>query len=387
MPITLLSLLDLLPSMRNLLEIETEEKKENFKKRLKDFVEHVTLGLSDQQLITGLAILTIGYTRHCTISSRHFWIVFDLSFFSAVTHLASLLALRSYFSKYRRLRDFRVFLMLCNYIMLLVAAILTFRDYNPMTRDCLIQCTFDRIRSKHLGVSGMYTTQMVLLTLAFFWQLVMMYMKDDAWEMRHDMILRALKADTPNGGNPKTYPDFLDRRNRALEDVKLHGKSWTRTVRDVVKLRHCRRIIYSWLWDMDKKYGGRDGHRGRKSYQFVQWAVLMLVAPPAAVVWLVILTLWALGVGRLVTDRQWAVRAENMWTFGQVLPMLIVVLPFFTVTEELQAEQKSPTPQEKALEPSTEEDSTHTGTPPGTSDSHNERDLLNQESMSPSERV
>jgi hypothetical protein len=62
----------------------------------------------------------------------------------------------------------------------------------------------------------------------------------------------------------------------------------------------------------------------------------MMVAPPAAVLWLVILTLLALGVGRVVMDRRWAVGKENVWSFRQVLPMLIVVLPFFTVTEELQ---------------------------------------------------
>jgi hypothetical protein len=62
----------------------------------------------------------------------------------------------------------------------------------------------------------------------------------------------------------------------------------------------------------------------------------MMVAPPAAVLWIVILTLLALGMGRGVMDRRWAVGKENAWSFGQVPPMLIVVLPYFTVTEELQ---------------------------------------------------
>ena len=333
MPITLLSLLDLFPRLQGLLKINNRE---NFEQRFKDSVEHITLGLSDQQLITGLSILTIGYTKHCSISSRHFWIVFDLSFFSAVTHLASLLALRSYFTNYRRLRDFRVFLMLCNYIMLLVASILTFRDYNPTTKYCPIRCTFDRIRSKHLGASGMYTTQMALLTLVFFWQLVMMYVMEDAWKMRHKMIMRSVNANVPDDGKPDTYDEFLKKRIRTLENDIMHEKRWTQVVRHVVKLRYLRKRIYTWLRSVDEKYGGREGRGGSKSYEFVQWAVLMLIAPPSAVVWLVILTLWALGVVRLVMDRQWAVQGENMWTFGQVLPMLIVVLPFFTVTEELQ---------------------------------------------------
>jgi len=384
MPITLLSLLDLFPALPRLLHLTTPSEIQAFKKRLRDLVEHVTLGLSDQQLITGLAILTIGWTRHCTISSRHFWIVFDLSFFSAVTHLASLLALRSYFSRYRRLRDFRVFLMLCNYVMLLVAAILTFRDYDPSTRTCPIQCTFDRIRNRQLGASGMYTAQMVLLTLVFFWQLGMMYVKDDAWDMRHEMILRALKVGgkTEDGKPIQTYHDFLEARKKRLEELTTHPFG-VKTVKDVVKMRGLRLKVYTWLWRVDEKYGAREGHPGRKSYEFAQWAVLMMVAPPAAVVWLVILTLLAMGVGRLVMDRRWAVKAENYWSFGQVLPMLIVVLPFFTLTEELQGQVPSD-PQKKTEEQPVESKSTleerH-------SVSQNTLNDQNQEPKSPAETV
>ncbi|KAF2500925.1 hypothetical protein BU16DRAFT_185832 [Lophium mytilinum] len=337
MPITLLSLLDILLCLRRALHLTTDDEITRFKTRLHALVEHITLGLSDQQLITGLTILTIGWTRHCTISSRHFWIVFDLSFFSAVTHLASLLALRSYFSQHRRLRDFRVFLMLCNYVMLLVAAILSFRDYDESTRDCPIQCAFDRIRSRQLGVSAMYTVQMVLLSVVFFWQLGMMYVKEDAWGMRHDMILRAVKArgQMEGGEQPaRTYRGLLRARKERLEALTARPAGVER-VTNVLKIRWVRKRVYTWLWRVEERFGARDGRPGRKSYEVAQWTVLMMVAPPAAVVWLVILTLLAMGVGRLVLDRRWAVGAENKWTFGQVLPMLIVVLPFFTLTEEL----------------------------------------------------
>jgi hypothetical protein len=344
MPVMIVGFLDLQPSssesfnsstpssnrLLRLLKIRTPSQQNKFKKHVLEFVEKISLGLSDQQLITGIAMLIVGYTRHCSISSRHFWIVFDLAFFSAVTHLSSLPALRRYFSKNKRLRDLRVFLMLCNYIMLLVAAILTFRDYNPITKNCPIRCTFDQIRTKHFGVSGIYTSQMVLLTLVFFWQLVMLYMSPDAWDTRHEMILRGVRGQGPLLEMYRnSYEKFLEKRKKQFE--QLGGeRSGVEVVKDILKLRHLRRQIYRSLRFINDRY------RDSKPYRFTQWVVVMLVAPPAAVVWLVILTLFGQGVGRLVSDRQSSVGAENTWSFGQVLPMMIVVLPFLTVLEVLQ---------------------------------------------------
>jgi len=197
MPMMLVGLLDVLPSQRalflpvlNILHANTPSRRANFEKKLIDFVGHIILGLSDQQLVTGLAILITGYTKHCALTSRHFWIVFDLAFFSSVTHLASLPALREYLTEHHRFRDLRVFLMLANYVMLLVAAVLTFRNYDERTRNCPIQCTFEQVRTKRFGASPIYTVQMVLLTLVFFWQLLMLYMKPDTWKVRHNIIVK-----------------------------------------------------------------------------------------------------------------------------------------------------------------------------------------------------
>lgn len=124
----------LLLSITHLLPPKTRSKALRWQPKLVNSIEHITLGLSDQQLITGLAILISGYTRHCSMKSRHWWIVFDLGFFSSVTYLVSLLTLRNYFTKYPRFGDLHVFLMLSNYIMLLVSAIMSFRDYDERTK-------------------------------------------------------------------------------------------------------------------------------------------------------------------------------------------------------------------------------------------------------------
>ena len=48
-------------------------------------IEKVALGLSDQQLLTGLAVLIAGFWTHCSISVYHFALVNDLAWFSANT--------------------------------------------------------------------------------------------------------------------------------------------------------------------------------------------------------------------------------------------------------------------------------------------------------------
>lgn len=97
--------------------------------------------MSDQQLVTGLAILINGYIsiQH-EVSNYHWRIVTNLVWFSSVTHIASLLYLRQYFGKNRWLWYIWVFLMTGLAIMLAVGMALnghTISDVQPMC--CVLQ--------------------------------------------------------------------------------------------------------------------------------------------------------------------------------------------------------------------------------------------------------
>lgn len=84
-------------------------------------IEKVVLGLSDQQLLTGLAILIAGLCKLCSISVYHFAVVGDLAWFSSNVHVTSLGILQTYFrQKSRRIyRNWRVCLM-CLMAMLMI---------------------------------------------------------------------------------------------------------------------------------------------------------------------------------------------------------------------------------------------------------------------------
>jgi hypothetical protein len=67
----------------------------------------VTIAISDQQLVTGIAVFVAGLKMYAqdAISVYHFSVVRELSFFSSNSHLLSLLALWStFFSERKQLK-------------------------------------------------------------------------------------------------------------------------------------------------------------------------------------------------------------------------------------------------------------------------------------------
>ena len=84
------------------------------------------LGFSDQQCITGIAILLSGYSqlslRNTNPITVYNWqIVVDLAWFSSITHLTTLTCLRHYFRQRRALSNFRIACMAVNAVILAVS--------------------------------------------------------------------------------------------------------------------------------------------------------------------------------------------------------------------------------------------------------------------------
>jgi hypothetical protein len=323
-PIALLSLIDFVvarsPRFRWIakrLHVSTEQQHEGWI----DNLVHIIIGLSDQQLITGLAILIVGFSKHCSMSSTHFWVVFDLGWFSSVTHLASLPVLNYYLKDYPRWRDVRVALMLSNFAFLIAAAILTFGNYDPASHDCPIQCSFNRFQTSDFPISKMHVTQMVFITLGFIWALIHLYAPDDIWRMRHSMIV-----DRGFGTGLPYLRHYIETKQKRLSIISSHT-STKDIIADAVHFRKPRARLVAWVSKFNKD--NEDG----TVYLIFRWILLMLWAPPSAIVWLNLVSMWSMGAARLLQDRRWSVAAENEWGFGQVLPLILLVLPFFTITE------------------------------------------------------
>ncbi|KAF4952239.1 hypothetical protein FSARC_12704 [Fusarium sarcochroum] len=87
----------------------------------KEAIQQFILALSDQQLVTGLAILISGIANQKNLSGYEFSVMMSLAWFSSTTHLATLDALRTYLKTHAVIRNLRVFGIVCVFILLIYA--------------------------------------------------------------------------------------------------------------------------------------------------------------------------------------------------------------------------------------------------------------------------
>lgn len=98
------------------------------------------LAMSDQQLVTGLAILISGVSNQYKITNYEFQVILGLAWFSTTTHLATLSALREFFRARKPLCHIRVFGMIMILILLIYAFFLT--NLDSFDETVPIQCVF-----------------------------------------------------------------------------------------------------------------------------------------------------------------------------------------------------------------------------------------------------
>ena len=116
----------------------TEPRKQKYYETLQHFV----LTLSDQQIVTGLSILCIGYYKHCTLYTYHFFIIIALGWFSSTTHLSTLTILQGYFTRSSWLKYIRLAGIVAVLILLFVGLLVLYTDYSFAVR---VQCRLDKL--------------------------------------------------------------------------------------------------------------------------------------------------------------------------------------------------------------------------------------------------
>ena len=105
-------------------------------------LQNAVLAFSDQQIVTGIAILVSAYVQiSCGLQVYHWKVAVDLALFSSITHLTTLTCLRDYFRKRKSLRTMRLIFMGTIGLMLSVALGTTGHEVNAVSLPawCLFQ--------------------------------------------------------------------------------------------------------------------------------------------------------------------------------------------------------------------------------------------------------
>lgn len=123
----------------------------------KTLLEKTILMYSDQQLVTGLAILISGYSQLSSstgdMTSYHWQLMVYTAWFASLTHLTTLTILRKYFRDIKKVRIWRIGLMTLLMLLLMVALLPTGNSYWLVLLGVPARCFFPPIARKASYVS------------------------------------------------------------------------------------------------------------------------------------------------------------------------------------------------------------------------------------------
>jgi hypothetical protein len=262
--------------------------------RWREVLEGVILSYSDQQLVTGLAILVAGYYEmfNNNLSLYHWNIVVYLAWMSSAVHIASLTLLRDIFNRRPTLRNIRVAGMLA-LLALLVTAMLPLRKFH-MPINTPARCLWGK-RSWNFGSEGPeyfgdwaqlnWALSVTMLLVAYVWKLSQLFSSSRGW------VRRWLVAE------PQAATERLMRRA-----LLSHRSKWL-TLPAYFLLTYCHiiAIVYT---EMAESFA-------------------------AAIMYLCLALLW--GVVCIISVRRDLPDTikddESTLTFGQLVPLFLLVLP------------------------------------------------------------
>ena len=306
--------------------------------RLELALRSIVLMFSDQQVVTGIALLASGYAQlNSRINNYHWQMLVYLAWFSSLTHLTTLTVLRQYFRDNRKARLWRAVLMLIT-VMMLGAALLPTSDtlwlnasepllwLDPNHRKHLVPilapalCYFRRLGSRDSDDRfKSWTGASMIISLVV---LISGY------------ITRMLKLSDWASGTCKQYlrmvPSekirtirgiFLARLNRPAPSFdKIHWAVAYLTVE----------TLYVWLKAFCDIYESMTAEVCMMLSTLMLVKLAGLISPK--IIWLASALAW--GTRNLFMARSDAASSEeNIWGFGQMFPVVLLVLPILSALE------------------------------------------------------
>jgi len=278
--------------------------------RIQTALRKFVLSLSDQQIVTGIAIMAAGLRGLAkgNISTYHYQIVLYLAWLSSSVHLSAISLLTPYLSKYHGLRTWRLVGMLTLLIMLLIGLVPTLSD-NWGT----ISASYDPYR-KGIQPTG--------------------------WGVPAACFWGRTYGDGINNDAPLGYAILVVSYVWKVGELFVSPQ---RLYHLVVRLP-VRTLMERPLCAIARRYA----RRRQRRYLLVFRLYLMLCLPFFAVLetlisfsaalWLSILGL-VFGTLQIVIPRNQNLAAtadlEEKWGFGQLVPLILLIQPLGALTEDL----------------------------------------------------
>jgi hypothetical protein len=253
-------------------------------------LDRLILGFSDQQLVTGISIIVIGYIELCAISTYHFYVIQTLAMFSCSAHLASVTSLRRYFQYHRTVARLRILLMLLFAVLLstalLMIGISLRKGRSPVSDSSSLpasQCPMLCSLEVHDGLTIDRITgiAMILLLLCSYWSAL-----------------------------AYVFPD-----------ANVVFTMWLLT-RPLITIEAILQAIP----------GGRYGYQFHERFMHSRlWFPSLNVTFVCQTIWWMVSFAFSIVIRAIVRPQQNASGGD--WSFGQILALLMMALPFLGAIE------------------------------------------------------
>ena len=307
---------------------DDEKSKDAREKRSKGLGKYI-LALSDQQLVTGLAVLIAGFVSPCSISIYHFDIIAALGWFSSTTHLSTLAVLRVYFIEHPRLRNWRVVAMLFVFVLLIITQVAT--TTSTLDTSLPVYCVFTPDSTEGLYFIYIISTIVIIIFLsaAYSDRIVPLYIPDPEWSLQAwfvDTIVMVLRK-LP-GLRTKRQQYFCQELVKIVIESSNKPKAEQGVLWRSVNERRRYRNYYAWR---SQKSGAlrRVSLTGimmmEINYSFLGDLITALFG--------IIYGTTLVFVSRSNEPSAGIVGSQNTVNFGQLVPLLLMLLPAFAAGE------------------------------------------------------
>ena len=309
--------------------LEDDEKSRDAREQRSKGLGKFILALSDQQLVTGLAVLIAGFVSPCSMPIYYFNIIAALGWFSSTTHLSTLAVLRVYFIKHPRLRNWRVVAMLSVFVLLIITQVAT--TASTLDNSLPVSCAFISASSDGLYIINVLSILVIIIFLsaAYSDRIVPLYIPDPEWSLQAwfvDAIVMVVRK-LP-GLRTKRQQYFCQELVKIVIETSNKPKAEQGVLWRSVNERRRYRNYYAWR---NQKSGilRRVGLTGimmmEINYSFLGDLLTALFG--------IIYGTTLVFVNRSNEPSAGISGSQNTVNFGQLVPLLLMLLPLFAAGE------------------------------------------------------
>jgi hypothetical protein len=289
----------------------------------REAIQQVVLMLSDQQLITGASILIIGYIKHCTITQYHFDIIALLGWISFTSHQSTLMILQEYLAPRPSMRHWRAIWISGLFGMIGVALIVTFNNNFLHTYGMSTQCVCNNMRGNYSKQWLVWLALYLFLLVWGYLAVMAMLFPDQIWWITTVSSMFQYVFKIPTRIRNKSRIRFVQEQ-ALLADLSRH---WTKSAPSI-------RTTY---------------HLGATAISWSTWLIITSLTFLIFLLFFSISEIITIDLFRIYASLLWAAASlfslkwsavengmdgsENDWGFGQLLPLLLLILPVFAAWE------------------------------------------------------